>query len=623
MNSVCGDAKLNHNHRTHAPVSTSENAANIVVLTKRYKQCPKKIDALTNSLDKYNTSVVDRQFNIDYGKFDGRITIMGSGGSHKLMGNFAPTTKMTKHDSLVQIGAGQNKVRAINIRLEKLAIDQSVQAVFLNEEHYYGQKPSTIQTPRTLRFLGYFVFFESRFTTGEEYSKIADEFNQPTANNFHHLTFRLHPHLRVEGKPFIPSLMELDQLTKGSDTNYKKIVLEHDDHSNIFFDCVGLDDWKTCHHKVTIEDVILQMIATGELNKHILTNSDNDKEDEIANVGVDVNDGFSSRIQIEEENLLGNGYEEAVATNDNESYYDKKDSDNDESDMVEDSSPSDSDYDDKRSDHNKLNMISADSLQTDEDSLCGGPSADENASMSDNSDDSEDKTDLPSDGNKKIGNKCIEPYRMQGNIGSAATIRDIVYCCIHTNAACSMRYNKRSLRDIKGYTCAGPLTEKSLGLTLRTRPTPSPNRAMDVSLCYLRRVLKSNPILRQSILDGTRCKSMLITNDILTDIMFQIIVFRYTGRIYRFELYRKQRDTSIDSESTTPINQPIPVRETLGIFLNHLKLNLNLSHRNQMSNWVSKQHDGAISHDCVRNCVLFCRFMKHIAHNLEFTIEVM
>jgi hypothetical protein len=360
MNSVCGDAKLNHNHRTHAPVSTSENAANIVVLTKRYKQCPKKIDALTNSLDKYNTSVVDRQFNIDYGKFDGRITIMGSGGSHKLMGNFAPTTKTTKHDSLVQIGAGQNKVRAINIRLEKLAIDQSVQAVFLNEEHYYGQKPSTIQTPRTLRFLGYFVFFESRFTTGEEYSKIADEFNQPTANNFHHLTFRLHPHLRVEGKPFIPSLMELDQLTKGSDTNYKKIVLEHDDHSNIFFDCVGLDDWKTCHHKVTIEDVILQMIVTGELNKHILTNSDNDKEDEIANVGVDVNDGFSSRIQIEEENLLGNGYEEAVATNDNESYYDKKDSDNNESDMVEDSSPSDSDYDDKRSDHNKSNMISAD-----------------------------------------------------------------------------------------------------------------------------------------------------------------------------------------------------------------------------------------------------------------------
>jgi hypothetical protein len=96
-------------------------------LTKRYKQCPSKINALINAFEQNNST---------YGTYDGRITIMGSGGSHKLMGNFAPTMLSTKHDPHVQIGNGQNRSRALNKRLEQLANDQSVMAVFLNEEHY-------------------------------------------------------------------------------------------------------------------------------------------------------------------------------------------------------------------------------------------------------------------------------------------------------------------------------------------------------------------------------------------------------------------------------------------------------------------------------------------------------
>jgi hypothetical protein len=202
---------------------------------------------------------------------------MGSGGSHKLLGSFVPTTRTTKDDSQVEIGTGQNKATAINSKLKNMAIDQSVQAVFLNEEHYYDQKPPLLPTQKTLRFLGYYVFYESRYTNGEGYMKIAEEFNQPSPNVFQHLTFRLHPHLRVEAKPFIPSIIELDQLTKVSECSYKKIVIEHNDHSNIYFDCVREEDWKTYHHKVTIKDIILRMIASGEINRHTVLNSAGEK----------------------------------------------------------------------------------------------------------------------------------------------------------------------------------------------------------------------------------------------------------------------------------------------------------------------------------------------------------
>jgi hypothetical protein len=72
--------------------------------------------------------------------------------------------------------------------------------------------------------------------------------------------------------------MEMDQLTKESEIEYKKMVIDHDDHSHIYFDCAGLEDWKTCHHKITIKDVTLQMIDNGEINKHLVKNSDNDHE---------------------------------------------------------------------------------------------------------------------------------------------------------------------------------------------------------------------------------------------------------------------------------------------------------------------------------------------------------
>jgi hypothetical protein len=95
-----------------------------------------------------------------FGKFNGRITIMGSGGSHKILGNFSPTPKCSKYDAQVEVGTGQKRTTAINQKLEGLVSTQSVQAIFLNENYYYGNSETMdyhgdSATAKTLRFLGY------------------------------------------------------------------------------------------------------------------------------------------------------------------------------------------------------------------------------------------------------------------------------------------------------------------------------------------------------------------------------------------------------------------------------------------------------------------------------------
>jgi hypothetical protein len=51
IHSICADAKLSHSDRAHAPLSTSDEAENIIVLTQKYKQCPAKMNALLDALD--------------------------------------------------------------------------------------------------------------------------------------------------------------------------------------------------------------------------------------------------------------------------------------------------------------------------------------------------------------------------------------------------------------------------------------------------------------------------------------------------------------------------------------------------------------------------------------------
>jgi hypothetical protein len=111
---VCADARLRHKDRVHTPIRTSELRQNIIVLTHRYKQIPAKIDALINSLDRYNKKEMSDESSLavlDFGKYDGHITVLGSGGSNNVLGQFAPTTKCRKDDPLIQVGMGQNRLQ--------------------------------------------------------------------------------------------------------------------------------------------------------------------------------------------------------------------------------------------------------------------------------------------------------------------------------------------------------------------------------------------------------------------------------------------------------------------------------------------------------------------------------
>jgi hypothetical protein len=515
MSHVCRDAQLGHNDRAHVPISTVVTSANVIVLTKRYKQCPSKIDALINAFEQNNPT---------YGTYDGRITIMGSGGSHKLMGNFAPTTLSTKHDPHVLIGNGQNRSSALNKRLEQLANDQSVMAVFLNEEHYTSHPVSKKNAPEIpkLLFLGYFSFFESRYTCGEPYSDVADEFGKPSLSDFDNLTYRLHPHLRIEGKPFIPSVQELETLTSAEDIVYQKIVIDHDDHSDIYLDCCDSVDWKSCHHSVTIDDAIKQMIEDGEIRRrHIFTQRKMDN---------------------------------AKKSSEEDYHYDSDDS----------------------------------SYINDED-----------------------------------GSEDNDTHMMLTDVsGSSASIEEVVYSCIFNNAACAMRYNKGGIRTIDGAPFATPLLDLALGNTLRTRPTPSSNRSLDVNLCYLRIVLKNHPVLLQSISKRQRCNISKIPMDTLTDIIFQIIVLRYTGRICRFEEYR-QTLMNMHNPSPQKLITGLPTRAHLTTFLDYVRLSIDASDKDTMSDWISKQHDGAIPKHFQNNFHSFSRFFEYVASNLEKTINRM
>jgi hypothetical protein len=282
MHTILADAKLLHNDRVHAPISTSHKAANIIVLTQRYKQIPAKIDAVVEALDTYNSRSNENMSDCEiihnhFGKFNGRITIMGSGGSHKVLGNFSPMPKCSKYDAQVEVGAGQTRTTAINQKLEGLASTQSVQAIFLNENYYYGNSETMdyhgdSSTAKTLCFLGYYEFFESRFVVGDHHAYINKEFRYLSDKLWQFLTFRLHPHLQTEARPFISNIDEVHRLQKNANS-YLSVVVNEDDHSEIHYDNVTIADWMNGNHTVSIENVIDWLINSEQIKQHLVANN--------------------------------------------------------------------------------------------------------------------------------------------------------------------------------------------------------------------------------------------------------------------------------------------------------------------------------------------------------------
>jgi hypothetical protein len=592
---VCADAGLTHSDRSHVPIGIAENSGNIVILSKKYKQNPLKIDALLAALESYynsRCSNLTEGCNKDLGEFGGNITIFGSGGSNTVLGSFAPTTKCTKDDPHVVIGLGQTRMCPVNHKLDQLAIQNSVQAIFLNEYSYRNIKTTNSQEKFTLTFLGYYKMMESRFVNGDNHEKIQEEFSNPTDSDWQYLTFRLHPHLCIEAMPLFASFDEVSRLLTADSIDYKKIVLDHDDDSNIFYECapearsVKGFGWMAYNHRIGIEDVIEQMIKNGEINKYVVGQTD--------------------------------------TTNDNDEHHSDSKSDSDTN--FESDSDSDCDSDDHSTtetdstDSDDDNVIQIIVGATKKESGSNDCDSDSEYEYDSNSNNDEDDMELLGSAHAQSMVKNGKPKKTK-TTGTGVSITDVICCCMFNSAACAMRYNQKSLQQLRKKMCAAPLIDKSLGITLRTRPTPSSNRAFDVVSCYLRHALQDHPELLPSILSKTRCAVSDIGNDTLTDIMFQIILLRFTGRVYRYEGYHGQEKLNSDPSSTN--HHRIPCRGSVDRFLDYVQLDLEQNDTSTLNRWVSKQHDGAISSQLRKNFGAFKRFVEYISRNLQFTLDKM
>jgi hypothetical protein len=380
-----------------------------------------------------------------------------------------------------------------------------VQAVFLNELSYGLPDPDGVRC-NTLRFLGYYELTQSCYVMGDDHEDVAAEFSHPTDAEWSFLTFWLHRHLRIEARPFIPTLAEVDKLINDETRVYKTIVIDHDDHGDILFHCVGRpddtnrDSWYY-NHAVTIDDIIEQLIATKEIQKYVSKTLVSGTNKHPARTSASFHDRCMESTELatnvavpyerNERRHLGTKTEE-----------DSLLSDNDELDVDEEWKP--------------------DADDSDEESVYEEFSNDPTLPV----------YEFPND---SIGQTTTTAPEYQG---TGATIADIVRCCVCNSAAMAMRHNQKTLKNVDGKICAAPLSEKSLGITLRTRPTPSSNRALDVNMCYLCHTFQEYDVLLPAMSISSRTVASRIKSDILEDMLFQIILFRYTGRVYRYEQYR-------------------------------------------------------------------------------------
>jgi hypothetical protein len=189
-------------------------------------------------------------------------------------------------------------------------------------------------------------------------------------------------------------------------------------------------------------------------------------------------------------------------------------------------------------------------------------------------------------------------------------IEGVVMCCIFNAVSVALCYNKYSLyRQPDSTYAAGPLQQKCLGHCLNVKAIPCCNRALDVVSCFLRIELSRNPILADSIKKKELCTALSIGIEAMCDILFQIILLRFTGRIFRFHIFGKDRSGSL------------PYIRDLPDFLRHVQWCI--SQKVPLSRWLSKQHDGAISKDLFRHYLIFSGFFKRIASNLQDTVEQM
>jgi hypothetical protein len=102
--------------------------------------------------------------------------------------------------------------------------------------------------------------------------------------------------------------------------------------------------------------------------------------------------------------------------------------------------------------------------------------------------------------------------------------------------------------------------------------------------------------------------------------MFQTIILRFTGRIYRFEQYH-QYVQNLQSNTDVQSNELIPLCNQSQQFLDYIELSLQSTKKLSMMSWVSRQHDGAIAPHLIKNFANFRVFVETLAERMKDVIE--
>jgi hypothetical protein len=192
-----------------------------------------------------------------------------------------------------------------------------------------------------------------------------------------------------------------------------------------------------------------------------------------------------------------------------------------------------------------------------------------------------------------------------------------------TGTVCSI--DDVSLRRFGGRLCAAPLTDKLLGIAHRIRPSVSPNRALDVNLCFLRVAFREHKSLYSSIEACMRCDDTTLHTETLSEMMFQVILLRFTGRICRYEEYKlSQKKYNYEPSASCRF---LPLRNDISSFLDYMESRQKKRTKQNgivtMTGWISRQHDGVIPYDLKTNLYKFQRFLSNIAENVGSSVRNM
>jgi hypothetical protein len=112
----------------------------------------------------------------------------------------------------------------------------------------------------------------------------------------------------------------------------------------------------------------------------------------------------------------------------------------------------------------------------------------------------------------------------------------------------------------------------------------------------------------------------------MCEMLFQIILLCFTGRIGRYEEYQQSQQKT-DTKTGKKVGKLIPLRGDTRTFLEFVEERQNKRRGKQavpsLSGWVSRQHDGILPHDLKTNLYKFIRFLTYVDDNTEETIRKM